>query len=530
MNMRMNLRTWHATLLALICVLLTAAASAAPPRDLDSYVKRVQETFEVPGMAVIFVERDRPSIVRSYGIRRMGEAAKVDENTLFAVGSTTKAFTSTLLAMLVDAGKLTWDTKVIDVLPGFRMYDAYASAEMTIRDLLTHRSGLGLGAGDLLFVPATTLSRAEVVHRLRYIKPATSFRSRYAYDNLLYVVAGHIVETLEGKPWEEVIRERIFAPLQMTTTSPSSTLPATANRAWPHGRTSQAMRGTGPITPLQEVMVVGNAGPAGAINTSGAEIARWLEVQLGRGLDPRTGKRLFSEAQAREMWTAQTLVPIAPNPPALALAQASFRAYTLGWNMSDYRGEPIIAHGGGVLGMVTQFVIVPRLNVAFALLSNAEETLALSAIQYRLLDELLGQKSPDWAGVLSQYKQERMAKGAERLAASTAPPPGGAKGPSLELARYAGRYRDAWYGLVTIENTPSGLAIRFEHTPAFKSQLEHVRYDTFRTRWADRSLEDTYVTFALKPDGSIERMTMQAVSPLADFSFDFHDLLFVPES
>jgi len=409
------------------------------------------------------------------------------------------------------------------------MYDPYATAEMTLRDLLTHRSGLGLGAGDLMFVPATTLSRAEIVHRLRYIKPATSFRSRYAYDNLLYVVAGHIIETVHGKPWEDVVRERIFTPLQMTTTSPSSSLPASANRAWPHGRTSQAMRGSGPIAPLKEVMVVGNAGPAGAINTSGAEVARWLEVQVGRGLDPRTGKRLFSEAQAREMWTAQTLIPIATNPPALALAQSNFRAYTLGWNISDYRGEPIISHGGGVLGSVTQFVIVPRLNVAFAILSNAEETMALSAIQFHLLDELLGQKSPDWIDTLSNFKQERLAKGAEQLAASTAPPPGGAKGPSLELARYAGRYRDAWYGLVTIENTPTGLTLRFEHTPAFKSQLEHVRYDTFRTRWADRSFEDAYVTFALKPDGSIDRMTMKAVSPLADFSFDFQDLLFVPE-
>ncbi len=518
---------------ALTLALFVAAAShAAPPRDLDRYAQRVLDTFESPGMVVVIAERGQPTVVRTYGVRRMGEPSKVDAQTLFPIGSTTKAFTSALLATLVDEGKLTWDTKVSDVLPGFKMYDPYASSEMTVRDLLVHRSGLGLGAGDLMFYPPTTLSRAEIVHKLRYIKPATSFRSGYAYDNLLYVVAGQVIEAVAGASWEEVMRQRMLDPLQMKQTSTSSVLPPDANRAWPHARISGEIRGLGPLSPLAYVTPLDNAAPAGAINTSGEEIARWLELQLGRGLDPHTNVRIFSEAQSREMWSPQTLMPVSPLPKPIELAQPNFRAYTLGWGIADYRGQVVVSHGGGVPGSVTQIVIAPKRDVAFAIMTNSEETFALAAMQYRLLDHYFGLSSPDWIKGAKQVQTARLDKGREQLAAGSATPEGQAeagKGPSLPIERYAGTYRDAWYGSVTIEKAANDLNIRFHNTPKLSGPLEHVRYDTFRTRWADRTIEDTYVTFALKPDGSIDRMTMRAVSPLADFSFDYQDLLFVPE-
>jgi len=521
----------HATLAAAIFVF--ASAHAAPPKDLDGYVKRVFDTFETPGMAIAIVERGKPAVIRTYGVRRMGEAAKIDEQTMFSMGSTTKAFTSAVLAMLVDEGKLTWDSKVVDLLPGFRMYDPYASSEMTVRDLLVHRSGLGLGAGDLLFVPETTLTRAQIVEKLRYIKPATSFRSGYAYDNLLYVVAGQLIEAVCKDTWENVVRQRILTPLQMEHTTTASATPPGANKGWPHGRVLMPIRGAGPMTPLPNQMSFDNSAPAGSLNASIADVTRWLELQLGRGLDPRTNVRLFSEVQAREMWTGQTLIPVAPNPEPLKLAQANFRAYGLGWMYSDYRGRPIISHGGGVLGSVALVVIVPGKDVAFAMMTNAEETSALAAIQYRLLDHYLGLTSPDWIGALHGVRKARIAKGEEMLAAAaaSAPKQEGGKGPSLALEKYAGRYHDEWYGDVTIEHGADGLSIRFEHTPAFVGKLEHVHYDTFRTRWADRTLtEDAYVTFSLQPDGSIATATMKAISPLADFSFDFHDLLLKPET
>ena len=511
-------------------LLVMAAGHAAPPRDLDRYAQRVLDTFGSPGMAVAIAERGRPAVVRTYGVRRMGETAKVDEQTQFSMGSTTKAFTSTLLAMLVDEGKLGWDTKVSDVLPDFKMYDPYVSSEMTVRDLLVHRSGLGLGAGDLMFYPPTTLGRAEIVHKLRYIRPATSFRGGFAYDNLLYIVAGQVAEAVGKASWEDLIRQRILTPLQMQQTSTASTLPASANKAWPHARISGNVRGAGPMSALPSQTNLDNAAPAGSLNASIADVARWIELQLGRGLDPRTNVRLFSEAQSREMWSPQTLIPVSPNPKSLVLAQSNFRAYALAWVVSDYRGQRVVAHSGGVPGSIARVVIVPEHDVAFAILANSEETSALAAMEYRLLDHYLGATSPDWIAALDGVRKERVAGGEAALAASPAAEKQQSAGsPPLPIERYAGHYRDAWYGLMTIQSGADGLTIGFEHTPALSGKLEYVRYNTFRTRWTDRTLEDAYVTFALQPDGSIETVSLKAVSPLADFSFDYQDLLFRPE-
>jgi hypothetical protein len=246
---------------------------------------------------------------------------------------------------------------------------------------------------------------------------------------------------------------------------------------------------------------------------------------------------LFSEVQSREMWTPQTLIPIAPVPKALELAKPNFRAYTLGWNKSDYRGQPIIAHGGGVPGFVTMIVLVPERGVAFAILTNSEEPGTLASMQNRLLDHYLGLKSPDWITAVATTHKERIAKARETLAASLSGTTGSSgtksgassKGPSLPIEQYAGRYRDAWYGLVSVDAAGGKLSIRFENTPSMNSVLEHVRHDTFRTRWPDRAIEDAYVTFALNPEGGIERVTLKAISPLADFSFDYPDLLLKPE-
>jgi CubicO group peptidase (beta-lactamase class C family) len=529
-------RNWLGALVratAASAMLLATTAHAAPPADIDVFAQHVLEAFETPGMSIAIVERGQPTVLRSYGVRRMGQPAQVDEDTLFAIGSTTKAFTSATLATLVDEGKLTWDTRVSDVLPGFKLQDAYASSEMTVRDLLVHRSGLGLGAGDLLFYPPPSdRTRAEIVHSLRYIKPASSFRSTFAYSNMMYLVAGEVIKAVGGASWEEAVRQRIFAPLQMTSSTTSSLLPAGANRAWPHSRITTDMRGDGPVVALAAPVDIDIVGPSGSIQSSTADIARWLELQLGRGLDPRTNKRVFSEAQAREMWTPQMVVPVAPNPRGLELAQAAYKAYALGWSVSDYRGTQIVAHGGGVPGMVVLLAMVPSRDVAFAIFLNSEETFALSAMQYRLLDHYLGLPSPDWTSALVAARQARVASGREALAADAAAQKklasSGTQGPALPLDGYAGRYRDAWYGDATIERTATGLKIRLEHTPALAGPLEHVRFDTFVARWSDRSLEDAYVTFALDADGAIDRMTMKAVSPLADFSFDYPDLLFKP--
>jgi CubicO group peptidase (beta-lactamase class C family) len=510
-----------------LCGFLLAGASAfaAPPKDLDAYVSRALASFEVPGMAVTIVEEQDTTFAKGYGLRKLGERQRVDAHTLFHIGSLTKAFTAAALAILVDEGKLSWDDRVADRLPGFRMYDAYTTHEMTLRDLLVHRSGLGLGAGDLLMYPPTTFTPAEIVARLRFIPPATSFRSGYAYDNVLYVVAGEVIERVSGSSWRDFVEERIFKPLGMLDSTASFQPRETTNHAWPHSRLEGPIRGLGTVVPLAPDTGMDNGGAAGAINASAVDMARWLRVLLNRGASGGKAGHLFSEEAAREMWTPQTLIPSEPVAAGLAATAPNFHAYALGWEVRDYGGHKILTHSGAVDGMRAVNVVIPDERVAFAVMINSDDGGARWAVFYHLLDHYLRKRPTDWIAAYKQARQQALAKALQTLQSAPAVVPGG-PGPSLPLPAYAGVYRDAWYGTIHIQTDGAGLRIRFDHTPSMDGTLEHVRYDTFRTRWTDRLVEDAYVSFALRPDGSIDQMKMQAVSPLADFSFDYQDLLF----
>ncbi|MDE2247627.1 MAG: serine hydrolase [Xanthomonadaceae bacterium] len=502
-----------------------AAAPVASASPLDAYAHQVMRVFGPPGMAVTTVEGGVVS-THGYGVRRLDGTAKVDAHTIFPIGSNTKAFTTAALAILVDEGKLHWDDRVVDKLPGFRMYDAYASSEMTVTDLLVHRSGLGLGEGDLLMFPTTDRTRAELVHAIRYLKPAHSFRADYDYDNVLYVVAGQLVEAVSGQRREDFVQQHILDPLRMRDTRTSIDA-RVADQVSLHARNTTAVRGVGPQAVLTTVMTGSVFAPAGALQVSAADMGRWLRLQLDRGR-LGDGRRIFSAASAKMLWTPQTLIPISPLPAQVALAQPQFDAYALGFEVQDYRGHKIITHLGGVLGGISAVVIVPEKHAAFAIMLNSEDVGALFAMREHLLDTVLGLPSPDWIG---GYKH--MFDGIQAGAIAAMHRHGAAmhpqRGPSLPLSAYAGVYRDPWYGTATIRRNRHGtLQISFDRSPGLHGTLQHVQYDTFRTRWAMPDVEDAYVTFALKPDGGIDRMTMKAVSPLADFSWDYQDLRFTP--
>jgi CubicO group peptidase (beta-lactamase class C family) len=281
---------------ALLAMFAAASVLAAPPSGFDAQVRAAMDSRDVPGMAVAIVEDGKATLARGYGVR--------------------KAVTAAALAILVDEGKLRWDDKVIDHLPDFRMYDPWVTREMTVRDLLVHRSGLGLGAGDLLFVPRTSRNRADVVKALRHIAPATSFRSGYAYDNILYVVAGELVATISGQSWEDFVRDRVFKAAEMkSSVSDENDRFANPNRAQPHARIGGRVRGVGAQQVLPEREGLGQvAAPAGGLSSSANDLARWLQIQLAQGALPEGDKRLYSEAAAREMWTPQVLTPIRPLP------------------------------------------------------------------------------------------------------------------------------------------------------------------------------------------------------------------------
>ncbi len=507
------------------CALASASPSTVSTPELDAFAHKAMQTFDTPGMAVTVVDGDTVT-THTYGVRKLGDAAQVDAHTIFPIGSNTKAFTTAALAILVDQGKLRWDDRVVDKLPGFRMYDAYASSEMTVTDLLVHRSGLGLGEGDLMMFPTSDRSRAQLVHDIRYLKPARSFRGGYDYDNVLYIVAGALVEAVSGQRWEDFVQQQILDPLQMHDTQVSIDT-RTADQASLHAKNTTAVRGVGQQSVLKTVMTGQVFAPAGALQVSAADMGPWLRLQLDSGKLDKS-RQIFSEAAAQILWTPQTLIPISASPKPLALAQPQFEAYALGFEVQDYRGHKIITHLGGVLGGVSAVVIIPEKHAAFAIMLNSEDVGTLFAVREHLLDTLLGLPSPDW---IASYKQVFDGINADAVAALKSPAKAThvERGPSLPLSDYIGVYRDPWYGTATLGRDGKGaLTLSFDHSPGMHGTLEHVQYDTFRTHWSMPDVEDAYVTFALKPDGSIEQMTMKAISPIADFSWDYQDLRFTP--
>ena len=511
--------------LALACSL---GAAAAPPAGFAERVETLRKEIGVPGMAVAIVENDKVTFAEGFGVKKLGSPERVDADTIFPTGSTGKAFTVADLAILVDQGKIGWDDKVTDHLPGFQMYDPWVTREITIRDLLVHRSGLGLGAGDLLFVPRTNLSRAESVKRLRHIKPATSFRSGFAYDNVLYMVAGQLIESVTGETWERYTADHLLKPAGMlNSTSDEDARFANANRAYPHARMNGGLRGVGDQEVLDERDELGrNGAPAGGLTISANDMTRWLRIQLAGGKLVDSDAQLFSTATRDQMWTPQVLEPVYPRPEPLRATQPMFDTYALGWDVRDYRGAKLVWHGGAVFGFKTAVVLIPEKNVGFSIEINSEDGQIINGLLFELLDHYLGAPANDWPAKFQAYTQERIQKGLQAMKQTAAKP--ARVGPSLKLERYVGTYSDKWYGDIEVALVKGALTIDFKSTPRMGGRLEHWQYDSFVTRFEDKTIEPAYVTFGLDADGKVERVTMKAVSPLADFSYDYQDLLFMP--
>lgn len=512
---------------ALIALAAACPALAAPPANFDQRVEALRRASETPGMAIAIVENGQTVLAKGYGVRKIGGTEPVDADTIFMTGSTGKAVTVAALATLVDAGKLGWDDKVIDRLPGFQMYDSWVTREMTVRDLLVHRSGLGLGAGDLMFVPRSKRTRAQMLEGLKHIKPATSFRSGYAYDNILYTVAGALIEAVSGQTYESYVRDHVYKPAGLlTATSDEPSRLGTANRAYPHGRINGPVRGLGDQQLLDETDQLGAAStPAGLLAMSANDLAKWLTIQLAHGKLPNGGQ-LFSESSSATMWDPQVIEPNAPPPPGFEATKANFKTYALGWEVSDYAGTKIISHSGGVFGFITMVVLIPEKNVGFAITMNAEEGAVRRGLTYELIDHYLGRPYIDWAARYKQLLTTMLTKAKTAVEAKAATP---AKvGPSLSLDRYVGQYKDPWYGRITVSSAKSGLGINFNETPRMSGPLVHYQYDTFIARFEDKGIEPAYVTFGLDAEGKVDHITMKPVSPTADFSFDYQDLNFTP--
>lgn len=515
----------------LIVVLITPILSHASNIDhkntnIEVAIKKAMDTFQVPGMAVAIVKDDKVVMSKGFGVIEQGKSAKVNPDTLFGIASNTKAMTAALLASLVDEGKLTWQTKVVDIIPEFQMPDAYVTREFTIIDLLAHNSGLGLGAGDLMIWPQTTLTNADVIKGLKHLPQVSSFRSEFAYDNLMYVIAGEIIAKLTSMSWQEAIQARIFTPLGMKNTRATfSQIPKNNHNV---ARAHVPLEG--------KLNVVGGNflekfTSAGSVASSVNDMTLWLKSLLNKGAfkgEADNEERLFSAKQSRAMWQARTILPVSDS--ATQQDKTHFAAYGLGWFLKDYHGVKLIHHSGGILGMVSKVVVVPEENLAMVILTNQQSGYAFNAVYLQILNEYLDLAEKDWVAYYHEKLLKNKSNEAERLAkAEDAVNKQSVH--SLPLKSYGQTYTDSWYGDIDISYKNNSLRMQFSNTPELKGVLEHYQYNTFIVRWDDRTLEaDAFVNFHLNEKGDIKYATMKAVSHATDFSFDFHDLKLLPKS
>lgn len=521
------LRDWSLTILALIAGFIVANAQVTKelPPNFDAYVEKVMKEFEVPGMSIAIVKNNKAVLTKGYGIKQLHSSKKVDEHTLFPIASNSKAFTATLLALLVEEGKITWDSPVINYLPWFRMNDPYVTANITVRDLLVHRSGLGAYAGDLLQFPPSTYSREEIVKKVRFLPLTSSFRNAYAYDNILYLAAGELIKEVTGKEWEECIQDRILKPLGMTTTVSRISSFGTANNT-----SASHARFDGEIREVKNFLQYGVSditNPAGGIASNATDMAKWLITQLDSGR-AANGHVLYKKTTATELWKGVTPMPVAKLAGHIKPAQMEYQSYALGFYTYNYRSERIVAHGGKLDGFVSRVVMVPSLNLGIAILTNQESGGAIAAIVHQVIDHALKVPAFDW---ITGYKKEQDAN-FERIkkVEATAIQERNAKSqPSLPLQKYTGRYNDKWYGDVLITQEQGRMVVNFSHNPGMIGDVEHWQYDTFIVKWRNREFKaDAYITFSLNADGTIDHAKMKAVSPMTDASYDFHDLYLKP--
>lgn len=480
---------------ALLCIAFPAIARAQQKPDLaafDKYVANAARDWRVPGLAIAIVKDDSLVFAKGYGVIESGKPAPATEHTRFAIGSTTKAMTSAALAMLVDEGKLRWDERVIDILPELQLYDSYATHELTVRDLLTHRSGLP--DTDLLWaIPQNNLSMDEMIHRLRYVKPESSFRSHWEYQNVVYAMGGLIVEKLSGMPWQRFVETRLWDPIGMHESIPLvSELVGKPNVAVPHVLVNDTVR----RVPIRTTDAIA---PAGSVWSSVSDMSKWMRFILDSG---RVGtQQLIKPSTFAELLTPQIRAPM-EEYPALELARPHFFSYALGWFVQDYDGQTVWMHTGSIDGMCALIGLEPGKKLGVYVLENLDHAELRHALMYEVFDMYAAsaKKPPrDWSADLkalfAAQRQTRMSR--RSVVASTAQPVPA----SMPLDRYAGTYSDSTYGTVTVTLTNG--ALRAQYGKFDIGDLAHDAFDRFRSVARDSLEGQSVMTFVPDGDGHV---------------------------
>jgi CubicO group peptidase (beta-lactamase class C family) len=483
--------------LALLLALQVVNGQQAPSAEFENYVNKALKDWDVPGVAIAIVKDDKIVFAKGFGVRELNKPALVDEHTLFAIGSSSKAFTAASIAMLVDEGKLKWDDPATKYLPGFQLFDPYSTRELTVSDLLSHRSGLS--RGDLVWY-ASEYDRNEILRRVRYLKPSWSLRSRFGYQNIMFLAAGQIIPSVTGKTWDDFIRERIFTPLGMKSTSVSiKAFAGSSNVATPHSRLDDKVQAVAWRN-------IDNIAPAGSINSNVEDMAQWLRLQLGSGV--YQDKRLISAAAFKEMQTPQTIIRL-EGAQATLYPEAHFLSYGLGWFLSDYRGRKIVEHGGAIDGMRAEVAMIPEEKLGLVILTNLHGTILPQALMYKIVDFYLNAPQRDWSAEMLKATKglEEQAKAAEKKAEAERVKD---TSPSLPLEKYAGTFQSEMYGETRIAVENQKLVVRFG--PNFTGDLEHWNFDTFRVKWRDPMQGKGLVNFRLSPQGKVDTVSIENLS------------------
>lgn len=486
-----------------------AKISDAKLAEIDAYANQVMNDWHQPGMAIAVVKDGKTVFAKGYGAREIGKPEKVDENTLFAIASNSKAFTTAALSILIDEGKIGgWDDPVSKYLPGFQLYNPYVTESLTIRDIVSHRVGLDTFSGDLLWYE-TTYTNDEILNRVKFLKPVRGFRAGFGYQNLMFIAAGKIIENVSGMKWQDFVRAKILNPLGMTGVKTSvRDYKSGDNVAVPHNESGGKLRA------LPQGIVDGAAG-AVRINASVSDLSKWLRLQLAMG--EFEGKRIYSEKNAWEMWQPAVILPISM-AAAKAVPTRHFNTYALGWNAFDYQGKKIVTHGGGLDGMLSKTVLIPEDKLGFVVLTNSEFPV-YNIMQQKMLDVFTDAPKRDYnAEALKRAEASKKSdlEAAQKLEASRVPN----TKPSLILKDYAGTYTGNLYGDATITEENGKLVLRMLPSPNFVADLEHWHYDTFRIRWrpsVSYNFPAGFVTFAIDKNGKASDFSID--QPNNDFWF-----------
>ncbi|WP_243878516.1 serine hydrolase [Winogradskyella pelagia] len=510
----MNLNTLFRSCFLLLFVFSNAQI---PEPELDQLVKETLTTFDVPGISVGVLKDGKVIYSKGHGIRSMITKEPMESKTLVGVASNSKGFTCFALAMMVDAGKLSWDDKVRKYIPEFQLKDPWVTSEFTIRDLVTHRSGMPLGAGDLMFFPeGSDFSVQNIIDNLKYLQPESSFRSTFRYNNNFYIVAGEVLKRVSGLSWEEFIETKIMKPVGMINSKASyNRVTNRSNIIDAHTRTE------GKVVPIPHDWSA-TANAAGGIVSNVPDMLTWAQFLINEAVTT-SGERLLSKAQFHELWQLQTPLPVRPGD----WYGSHFRGYGLGWFVTDVKGGyKQVYHTGGLLGTVTQFTMIPELNLAIVVLTNQMNGSAFNTITNTIKDSYLGYENRNWLGMFGSRNAEYLKyNDSIKQSVYNQVKLMGKKINVPKPEQIVGIYTDDWFGDIEISYNGTKYSIASKRSSRLDGELLPYKATTYVAKWNDRSYDaDVFVKFTFDEEGIAQSATMSYIAPITDFSFDFHDL------